>query len=116
MALVSPRIECLARYAPQLLMYDQSPQQALYVQMGSGLPKGGPAGLFIGFVVWGVVMLAVNECFAEMVTYTPVAAPFVSPFPRLFLCYSALFSRITLILFPWRMLTVFSGAIWKRLG
>ncbi|KAI0020433.1 amino acid permease [Xylariomycetidae sp. FL0641] len=50
---------------------------SVYVQMGSALPKGGPAGLFIGFVIWGFVMMCVNECFAEMVSYAPVAAPFV---------------------------------------
>lgn len=38
---------------------------SLYVQMGSALPKGGPAGLFIGFLIWGAVMLCVNECFGE---------------------------------------------------
>ncbi|KAI0160448.1 putative general amino acid permease [Xylariaceae sp. FL1272] len=48
-----------------------------YVQMGSALPKGGPAGLFIAFLIWGAVMWAVNECFAEMVTYLPVPSPFV---------------------------------------
>ncbi|KAH7024416.1 amino acid permease [Microdochium trichocladiopsis] len=50
---------------------------SLYVQMGSVLPKAGPAGLFLGFVIWGSVMWAVNECFAEMVTYLPVPSPFV---------------------------------------
>lgn len=45
--------------------------------MGSALPKGGPAGLFIGFLIWAAVMWAVNECFAEMVTYLPVPSPFV---------------------------------------
>lgn len=45
--------------------------------MGSALPKGGPAGLFIAFVIWGAVMWAVNECFAEMVTYAPVPSPFI---------------------------------------
>ena len=50
---------------------------ALYVQMGSALPKGGPAGLFIAFLIWGLVMWAVNECFAEMVTYVPVPSPFI---------------------------------------
>ena len=68
--------------------------------MGSALPKGGPAGLFLGFVIWSVVMLAVNECFgmlisqrahrgesqrlqeltqkiAEMVCYMPVPSPFI---------------------------------------
>ena len=38
---------------------------SLYVQMGSALPKGGPAGLFLGFFVWGCVMLCVNECFGK---------------------------------------------------
>ncbi|KAF7557108.1 hypothetical protein G7Z17_g920 [Cylindrodendrum hubeiense] len=50
---------------------------SLYVQMGSALPKGGPAGLFIAFLIWGFIMWAVNECFAEMVTYLPVPSPFI---------------------------------------
>ncbi|KAJ6024119.1 hypothetical protein N7540_004916 [Penicillium herquei] len=50
---------------------------SLYVQMGEALPKGGPAGLFIAFLIWGSVMWAVNECFAEMVTFLPVPSPFV---------------------------------------
>jgi amino acid permease len=45
--------------------------------MGSALPKGGPAGLFIAFGIWAIVMWAVNECFAEMVTYLPVPSPFI---------------------------------------
>jgi amino acid transporter len=45
--------------------------------MGSALPKGGPAGLFIAFLLWGGVMWAVNECFAEMVTYAPILSPFI---------------------------------------
>lgn len=31
--------------------------------MGAALPKGGPAGLFLGFVVYGTMMLSVNQCF-----------------------------------------------------
>lgn len=45
--------------------------------MGSALPKGGPAGLFIAFVIWAWVMWAVNECFSEMVCYLPVPSPFI---------------------------------------
>lgn len=71
--------------------------------MGATLPKGGPAGLFLGFCVYGTIILAVNQCFgafnplsgllfiiiwwlsiltsldvtAEMVTYMPIASPFV---------------------------------------
>jgi hypothetical protein len=51
--------------------------EALYVTMGSALPKGGPASLFIAFGLWAIVMWAVNECFAEMVTYLPVPSPFI---------------------------------------
>lgn len=36
---------------------------ALFVQMGASLPKGGPAGLFLGFVIYGTIVLAVNQCF-----------------------------------------------------
>ncbi|KAK8224905.1 amino acid permease [Phyllosticta capitalensis] len=50
---------------------------SLFVQMGSALPKGGPAGLFLGFLIWGMVMVGVNECFAEMVCYAPIPSPFV---------------------------------------
>lgn len=65
--------------------------------MGASLPKGGPAGLFLGFVAYGTIVLSVNQCFgrhqinpvitdyllytdsdsAEMVTYLPIASPFV---------------------------------------
>lgn len=31
--------------------------------MGQKLPQGGPAGLFIGFLVYGTIILAVNQCF-----------------------------------------------------
>lgn len=40
--------------------------QALYVQMGASLPKGGPAGLFLGFVAYGTIILAVNQCFGVL--------------------------------------------------
>lgn len=36
---------------------------ALFVQMGAALPKGGPAGLFLGFVIYGTIILSVNQCF-----------------------------------------------------
>ncbi|KIX07724.1 uncharacterized protein Z518_02378 [Rhinocladiella mackenziei CBS 650.93] len=50
---------------------------SLFVQMGAVLPRGGPAGLFIGFVVYGTIILAVNQCFAEMICYMPIPSPFV---------------------------------------
>lgn len=45
--------------------------------MGASLPVGGPAGLFLGFVAYGTIVMAVNQCFAEMITYLPIASPFV---------------------------------------
>ncbi|KAK6436935.1 hypothetical protein LTR95_006868 [Oleoguttula sp. CCFEE 5521] len=48
----------------------------VFVAMGSSLPTGGPAGLFLGFALWAVVMYGINECYAEMVCYAPVPAPF----------------------------------------
>lgn len=67
---------------------------ALFVQMGAVLPKGGPAGLLLGFAAYGTIILAVNQCFgeahasskrlvtnslspAEMVCYLPIPSPFV---------------------------------------
>ncbi|KAK2742726.1 hypothetical protein FQN55_007667 [Onygenales sp. PD_40] len=50
---------------------------SLFVQMGASLPKGGPAGLFLGFIAYGTIIFSVNQCFAEMVTYLPIASPFV---------------------------------------
>ena len=46
------------RYPPSYADY-----VALYVQMGPSLPKGGPAGLFLGFLVYGTIVLSVNQCF-----------------------------------------------------
>lgn len=48
---------------------------SLFVQMSSALPKGGPGGLFLAFVIWSTVMAAVNECFAEIACYMPIASP-----------------------------------------
>ncbi|KAK5113235.1 hypothetical protein LTR62_003571 [Meristemomyces frigidus] len=49
----------------------------VFVSMGSYLPNGGPAGLFLGFVSWSVVLYGVNECYAEMVCHAPVPGAFV---------------------------------------
>ncbi|KIA75911.1 general amino acid permease [Aspergillus ustus] len=44
----------------------------IFVSIGTALPKAGPAGLFLGFAIWGLCILCVNECYGEMVTYMPV--------------------------------------------
>ncbi|KAJ5259569.1 hypothetical protein N7478_012550 [Penicillium angulare] len=47
-------------------------------RMGASLLRGGPAGLFLAFVVYGSVIWCVNQCLAaEMVTYLPIASPFI---------------------------------------
>ncbi|OJJ56712.1 hypothetical protein ASPSYDRAFT_1152454 [Aspergillus sydowii CBS 593.65] len=61
----------------QLLAVGGAIGTSLFVQMGAALPKGGPASLFLGFVIYGTIILSVNQCFAEMVTYLPIASPFV---------------------------------------
>lgn len=66
----------------------------VFVSMGSYLPTGGPAGLFLGFLAWAIVAYGVNDCYGmsvntlvsfpnltliagEMVCYAPVPAPFI---------------------------------------
>ncbi|KAF5331175.1 hypothetical protein D9619_005352 [Psilocybe cf. subviscida] len=50
---------------------------ALFVQIGASLMKGGPGSLFIAFSLWTTVVLAVNNCLSEMVTFVPISSPFV---------------------------------------
>ncbi|KAJ7444891.1 general amino acid permease AGP2 [Mycena latifolia] len=50
---------------------------ALFVQIGSALTKGGPGSLFLAFTLWSTFILAVNNCLSEMVTWIPIASPFV---------------------------------------
>ncbi|KAE8350313.1 amino acid permease/ SLC12A domain-containing protein [Aspergillus coremiiformis] len=45
---------------------------SIFVSIGTALPRAGPAGLLIGFAIWGACALCVNECYGEMVTYLPV--------------------------------------------
>ncbi|OJJ97437.1 hypothetical protein ASPACDRAFT_45526 [Aspergillus aculeatus ATCC 16872] len=61
----------------QLLAVGGAIGTSLFVQMGAVLPKGGPAGLLLGFAAYGTIILAVNQCFAEMVCYLPIPSPFV---------------------------------------
>ncbi|KAJ7812718.1 general amino acid permease AGP2 [Mycena olivaceomarginata] len=49
----------------------------LFVQVGTALPVGGPAGLLVAFIVWSTVVLAVNNCLSEMVTWIPISSPYV---------------------------------------
>ncbi|CAK5270850.1 unnamed protein product [Mycena citricolor] len=49
----------------------------MFVQIGSALAIGGPGSLFVAFLLWSTVVLAVNNCLAEMVCWIPISSPFV---------------------------------------
>ncbi|KAF8206916.1 general amino acid permease AGP2 [Mycena galopus ATCC 62051] len=49
----------------------------LFVQIGTGLPIGGPGGLLLAFIAWSTVVLAINNCLTEMVTWIPISSPYV---------------------------------------
>lgn len=51
---------------------------AVFVSMGSALHKGGPLSLLLGFAVWCIPILCINECIAEMTCYLPIPSPFIS--------------------------------------
>ncbi|KAK0209660.1 amino acid permease/ SLC12A domain-containing protein [Armillaria fumosa] len=50
---------------------------ALFLQIGYVLPHGGPGSLLLAFVFWSTVMLAINNCLAEMVSWIPISSPFI---------------------------------------
>lgn len=49
----------------------------LFVQIGQGLTKGGPASLLIAFIIWCIPIMFITSSTAEMVSYLPIASPFV---------------------------------------
>ncbi|KAF9496890.1 general amino acid permease AGP2 [Pleurotus eryngii] len=49
---------------------------ALFVQIGSALTKGGPGSLFLAFTYYCTIVMAVNNCLSEMVTWIPISSPF----------------------------------------
>ncbi|KAJ6530986.1 general amino acid permease AGP2 [Mycena vulgaris] len=49
----------------------------LFVQIGTALPIGGPGSLLIAFILWSTVVLAINNCLSEMVTWIPISSPYV---------------------------------------
>ncbi|KAF9038767.1 hypothetical protein BDZ89DRAFT_1090523 [Hymenopellis radicata] len=50
---------------------------ALFVQLGTALPFGGPGSLLIACCLWSIVVMALSESLCEMVTWIPVTSPFV---------------------------------------
>ncbi|KAF4994726.1 hypothetical protein FDECE_13033 [Fusarium decemcellulare] len=61
----------------QLLSAGGAIGTALFISIGSGLAKGGPASLFIAFSLYSFVLSCVNNSVAEMTTYMPVAGGFI---------------------------------------
>ncbi|KAJ7713626.1 amino acid permease-domain-containing protein [Mycena maculata] len=49
----------------------------LFVQIGTVLPIGGPGSLLLSFILWATVVLAINNCLSEMVTWIPISSPYV---------------------------------------
>lgn len=61
----------------QLIAAGGSIGTALFISIGGGLAKGGPASLFIAYTLYSIVLSLVNNSIAEMSTYMPVAGGFV---------------------------------------
>ncbi|KAJ7812838.1 general amino acid permease AGP2 [Mycena leptocephala] len=49
----------------------------LFVQIGAALPIGGPGSLLLAIIMWSTVVLAINNCLSEMVTWIPISSPYV---------------------------------------
>lgn len=61
----------------QLIAAGGSIGTALFISIGGGLAKGGPASLFLAFALYSIVLGLVNNSIAEMNTYMPVAGGFI---------------------------------------
>lgn len=61
----------------QLIAVGGSIGTALFVSIGTGLTRGGPGSLFIGYTIYSLFLAMVNNCVAEMVVYMPVSSSFL---------------------------------------
>lgn len=61
----------------QLIAIGGSIGTALFVSIGNGLARGGPASLFIAYTFYPLVLALVNNGIAEMTTYMPVSGGFI---------------------------------------
>ncbi|GME99934.1 unnamed protein product [[Candida] boidinii] len=50
----------------------------LFVTIGSGLTKAGPAGLFMAFTIYSIIVLLVALSIGEIICYLPIDSPFIS--------------------------------------
>lgn len=61
----------------QVLAIGGSIGTALFVSIGGGLYKAGPASLLLGYIAYSCVVGLVNNCIAEMATRHPVSGGFI---------------------------------------
>lgn len=61
----------------QLIAVGGSIGTALFVSIASGLTSGGPASLFIAYILYCCLLGLVNNCMAEMAVYMPISSSFV---------------------------------------
>ena len=61
----------------QLIAIGGSIGTALFVSIGNGLARGGPASLLIAYTFYPLVLALVNNSIAEMTTYMPVSGGFI---------------------------------------
>lgn len=61
----------------QLIAIGGSIGTGLFINIGSGLAKGGPGSLLIGFIVYCFFIGLVNNCMAEMAVLMPVEGGFI---------------------------------------
>lgn len=61
----------------QLLAIGGSIGTGLFLTIGTALAKGGPAGLLLGFIVYGIFVALTNNAMAEMAVFMPVSGGFI---------------------------------------
>ena len=61
----------------QLIAAGGSIGTALFISIGGGLAKGGPASLLLAYTLYSGVLARVNNSIAEMTTYMPVSGGFI---------------------------------------
>ncbi|RYP17695.1 hypothetical protein DL765_004373 [Monosporascus sp. GIB2] len=61
----------------QLIAVGGSIGTALFVSIGTGLTRGGPGSLFIGYTIYAMFLGMVNNGMAEMCVYMPVSSSFL---------------------------------------
>ncbi|KAI0163941.1 amino acid permease/ SLC12A domain-containing protein [Xylariaceae sp. FL1272] len=61
----------------QLIAIGGSVGTGLFVTIGHGLYKGGPAGMVLAWTIYAIMLALINNCTAEMTVFMPVSGAFV---------------------------------------